>query len=154
MKPKTRVASKAKARAVALADECERLAKEAGDRYRLALTPQDKMAELEAQSIYNQMAADWRATALRAEEISPTKFTGRNSGSTERTAQRVQFLNDVARAAGTTDREAIAAEAVGRDYAKQANALWPGNPDGRRSKICRLRQGYPPERILPAGTDQ
>jgi hypothetical protein len=135
MKPKARVASKAKARAVALADECERLAKEAGDRYRLALTPQDKMAALEAQSIYNQMAANERATALRAEEISPATFTGRNRGSTELTAQRVQFLSDVARAAGTKSRDVIAAEAVGRDYAKQAKALWPGNPAGREAKI-------------------
>lgn len=135
MKPKTRVASKVKAREVALADECERLANEAGDRYRLALTLQDQMAELEKQSAYNKMAAQHRATALRAEEISPAAFTGRNRGSTELTAMRIQFLSDVARAAGTKSRDVIAAEAVGRGHAKQAKALWPGNPADREAKI-------------------
>lgn len=135
MKAKTRLASKAKPVAVKLAVECEKLAQEAGEKYRLALTNEDKFAALEAQSSYNQLAADWRATALRAEELSPQKFTGRNNGPNAQTLKRVQFINEVSSAIGPASHEAIASEAAGKNYAKKAKALWSGKSIDRESKI-------------------
>lgn len=135
MKAETRLASKAKPAAQKMAVECERLAREAGEKYRLALSPEERLAALEAQSSYHQMAADWRATALRAEELSPQKFTGRNKGPSPQTLERIQFINEISSRIGPASRDAIAAEAVGKNYAKRAKALWPGKPIGRESKI-------------------
>lgn len=142
MQAKTRLARKAKTHATTLADECEKNASDAGQRYRMALTQEEKLAALEEQSIYNQMAADWRATALRAEEISPETFTGRNKGISEQTALRVDFLKKIARAVGTTHRESIAAEAVGRIYVNEARLLWPGKSAERESKILNFIRNH------------
>ena len=135
MKAKTRLASKAKPAAVKLAIECERLAQKAGEKYRLALSTEEKFAALEAQSSYNQMAADWRATALRAEELSPQKYTGRNKGQSTQTLERIEFINEISSAIGPASHEAIASEAVGRNYARRARALWSGKSTERESKI-------------------
>lgn len=135
MKAKTRLASKAKPAAQKMAAECEKLACEAGEKYRLASSLEDRLAALEAQSAYNQMAANWSATALRAEEISPQKFTGRNKGPSSLSLKRIQFINEISSTIGPASRDAIAAEAVGKNYAKRAKALWPGKPIERESKI-------------------
>ena len=135
VKAKTRLASKAKPAAVKLAMECERLAREAGEKYRLALSTEERLAALEAQSSYNQMAADWRATALKAEELSPKTFTGRNKGPSAQTLERIQFIKEISSTIGPTSRDAIAAEAVGKNYAKRAKALWSGKLIEREPKI-------------------
>ena len=135
MKAKTRLASKAKPAAVKLAVECDRLAREEGKKYRLALSPEEKLAALEAQNTYNQMANNWRATALNAEELSPQKYTGRNKGQSTQTLERIQFINEISNAIGPASHEAIASEAVGKNYANRAKALWTGKKIGRESKI-------------------
>lgn len=135
MKAKTRLTSKAKPAAVKLAIECERLAREAGEKYRLALTTEEKFAALEAQSSYNQMAADWHATALRAEELSPQKFTGQNNEPHANTLEKIQFINKISSLIGPASRDAIAAEAVSKMHAKQARELWGGKAKDREAKV-------------------
>ena len=110
----------------ALATECQRLAKEAGEQSRQDdLTADDRRWAVELQGIYFQLAAGSLATALSAEKISPTAFTGRNRGLSRQTVERIHFLQNVSKSIGTQNRDAIAAEAVGKKYAKQAKKLWP-----------------------------
>lgn len=135
MQAKTRLASKAKTHATKLADECVKNASDAGNRYRVALTQEEKLAALEEQSFYNQMAADWRATALRAEEISPSKFTGRNKGAHRTTALRIDFINRISEEQLTSKWEAIAAASVGKEYAKKTKELWPVKSSERQAKV-------------------
>lgn len=120
----------------ALADECERLAKQYGDHFRLAVSPLQKSEALEAQSIYNQMAADWRATALRAEELRPTRFTGQNKGVNPKTQLRLTFLESVARERRVVKQIALAAMALDQPHhAKKAAILWKCKPTERQAKI-------------------
>ena len=122
--------------ATALADECERLAKQYGNHFRVALSSFQKSEALEAQSIYYQMAADWRATALRAEELRPTSFTGRNKGVNPKTQLRLAFLENVARERRVVKQIALAAMALDQPHhAKKAALLWKCKPTERQDKI-------------------
>lgn len=120
----------------ALATECQRLAKEAGEQSRQDdLTADERRSAVELQGIYYQLAAGSFATALSAEKISPQAFTGRNQGLTTPTVERIRFLQNVSKSIGTQNRDAIAAEAVGKKYAKQAKTLWSGKLGEIETKV-------------------
>ena len=120
----------------ALATECQRLAKEAGEQSRQDdLTADDLRWAVELQGIYFQLAAGSLATALSAEKISPTAFSGRNRGLSRQTVERIHFLQNVSKSIGTQNRDAIAAEAVGKKYAKQAKTLWSGKLGEIETKV-------------------
>ena len=127
MMAKNRRASTSSRVEEALATESQRLAKEAGDQSRQDdLTADERRWALELQVIYGQLATGHYATALSAEKISPQAFTGRNRGLSKQTVERIRFLQNVSKSIGTQNRDAIAAEAVGKKYAKQAKTLWSG----------------------------
>jgi len=120
----------------ALATESQRLAKEAGDQSRQDdLTAEERRWAVELQGIYFQLAAGSLATALSAEKISPTAFSGRNRGLSRQTVERIHFLQNVSKSIGTQNRDAIAAEAVGKKYAKQAKTLWSGKLGEIETKV-------------------
>lgn len=132
-----------KKEAAALADECERLANQYGDHLRAARSPLQKSEALEAQSIYYQMAADWRATALRAEELRPTSFTGQNKGVNPKTQLRLDFLETVARERRVVKQIALAAMALDQPHhAKKAALLWKCKPAERQAKILNFLRNH------------
>ena len=112
MKAKTRLSSKAKSHATAMATKCEEMAKAADAKVKEAKTKEDLLAAQDASRAYWMMANDWHATALRAEEITPQKFSARNKGQTEKTQRKRAFLRAVARKIGTTKRQAVALAAL------------------------------------------
>ena len=120
----------------ALGTESQRLAREAGEQSRQNdLTADERRWAVELQGIYYQLAAGSFATALSAEKISPQAFTGRNRGVTTQKMERIRFLQNVSKSIGTQNRDAIAAEAVGKKYAKQAKTLWSGKLGEIETKV-------------------
>lgn len=93
---------------------------------------------LDAAKAYWQMAANWHATAERAETISPERFTARNSGPQKLTKARADFLRTVAEDIGTTKRDLVVSAAEGRpgfvelfgDYARAYRFAVPKIFDG------------------------
>lgn len=108
MKAKTRLASKAKSRAVALAAQYEKKARAAQADIERALTQEAREDAQDAARIYWSMAADWHATATRAEEISPARFTAPNKGAQSKTAARLEFVRGVAADNAGIKRQALA----------------------------------------------
>ena len=120
----------------ALATECQRLATESGKQSRQDdLTADERGWALELQVIYGQLATGHYVTALGAEKISPQAFTGRNRGLSQQTVERIRFLQNVSKSIGTQNREAIAAEAVGKNHVKQAKTLWSGKLGEIETKV-------------------
>jgi hypothetical protein len=112
MKPKTRLASKAKVHATRMAERCEEWAKAADKKVETAKTNDDLIQAQDASRVYWMMAADWQATAKRAEEITPAKFNAKNKGTSQKTQEKRAFLRDVAETIGSTKRQDVVLAAL------------------------------------------
>jgi hypothetical protein len=141
MKAKPRLASKAKSRAVAMAAKFEAMAKQAQADIELAATDEARQDAQDAARIYWNMAADWHATATRAEEISPAKFSAKNKGPQSKTADRQKFLRDVAREIDTTKHEAVAAQAI-QSYSAKVFRLWSARGQVAESKLLNFMRNH------------
>jgi hypothetical protein len=88
------------------------LAKAADKKVETAKTNDDLIQAQDASRFYWMMAANWQATAKRAEEITPAKFNTKNKGTSQKTQARRQFLRNVAETIGSTKRQAVALAAL------------------------------------------
>lgn len=116
MKAKTRLASKVKNTAVVMAAKFEALAKEAEADIERASTDEMRQDAQDRARIFWATASDWHATATRAEEISPAKFTAPNKGLQSKTGARLAFVG------------AIAADNIGMKRQVLASTIWD-HPD-------------------------
>lgn len=94
-----------KENAIALRDECERLARQA-EREMLdpALSPEQRAAAQDQAKAYWQMSRNHADTVYHAERARPTRFTGQRKG---RAADRERFLCEVAEEIGSTKRHDV-----------------------------------------------
>ena len=116
MKAKTRLASKVKNTAVVMAADNEARARDAEADIKRASTDVMREDAQERAIHYWAAAANWHATATRAEEISPAKFTAPNKGLQLKTVARLAFVG------------AIAADNVGMKRQMLASTIWD-HPD-------------------------
>lgn len=116
MKAKTRLASSVKNTAVVMAAKFETLAREAEADIERASTDVIRQDAQDRARLYWAAAANWHATATRAEEISPAKFTAPNRGLQSKTVARLAFVG------------AIAADNVGIKRQVLASTIWD-HPD-------------------------
>lgn len=108
---------------LALADECERLARESERRMLNPELTADQKIELHDQAKFLwQMAKDSMQSALHSEEARPTKFT-KSHGATGKTQQRKAFLCALIVKNRPTTYDVLVADAV----ADGASKLWPDN---------------------------
>lgn len=103
---------KFKERAIALRDECERLAvaaeKRAGS---FELTAEERFDAVEQAKVYWQMSRVHADAVQAASEVRPDRFTGKNKGPQPKTVRRIAFLRSVATKIGSTKRASVIAAA-------------------------------------------
>lgn len=124
-----------KANAIALRDECERLARQA-ERKTLdpSLTVELRIQAQDQAKAYWQMRGNHADTVYHAERVRPERHTGRNKGTQEKTKTKIEFIRKVSAELGTSNREAIASQAVER-HPSRVRSLWRAEGDKARRKV-------------------
>ncbi len=124
-----------KANAIALRDECERLARQAEkDMLNPELSPEQKQEAQDRAKVYWQMSRDHADTVYHAEVARPERHTGRNKGTQKKTEERAAFIRMVADELDTSNREAIASQALG-GHAARVRTLWRAEGENARRKL-------------------
>jgi hypothetical protein len=120
---------------LALAQECKRLARESESMmFNPGLTAEQKSDFQDQAKAYWQMGMNWTQSALSAEEVRPTKFTGAPKGERKSTTEKRDFLNFVSAKIGTQKHAAIASEAV-QSHASQVRKIWRAEGKNAEAKI-------------------
>lgn len=124
-----------KANALALRDECERLARKAEqDMLNPALSSQQRTEAQDRAKAYWQMSRNHADTAYHAEIVRPERHTGRNQGTQKKTEEKVAFVQKIAAELETSNREAIASQAIG-NHASRVRTLWRAEGENARRKL-------------------
>lgn len=120
---------------IALARECERLARQSEQNMlRPDLTDAERSHFSDQAKAYQQMRADWIESALYSEEARPSKFTGKAAGERKATLEKRTFLLAVAEEFGTRKHAAIAVQAVEK-HPSRVRKLWRAEGKSAEAKI-------------------
>ena len=94
------------------------------------LTAEERLDAAERARVYAEVASHHMEQVARCEQVRPTAFTGKNTGTQKKTDRRAAFLRTLAADFGTTNREALARHAV-MDHRREVRALWDGAEGAR-----------------------